>query len=99
MTEVVNFKCKACGKQFGTIGMHGYNLKEGNGELPVVCKKCQNIQVAQYKDHKPVRPACYKCKLVLVPLDGKCPKCGSDQLVFSNVRLPGMEMKASAVTP
>ena len=98
LTEVVRYKCKGCGKEFGTLGMHGYSPKEGSGELPVVCRKCKDILVAQFKDKKMVRPNCPKCKGPLELFDARCPACGEKKLVFEDVRMSGFEQEAVDMT-
>jgi len=99
MTEVVIYRCRACKKDFGTMGMHGYDPKGGNGERPVVCRTCKAIYVGQYKGGKLTNPDCHKCKRPLALLDGKCPACGSDELYFRDVHFPpDMEMKAVDLT-
>jgi len=99
MTEVVNYFCKACKKEFGTLGMHGFDPKGGNGEMPVVCKKCGDIFVGRYNDGKLENPGCHKCKGPLQLLDGKCPACGKAELYFRDVHFPPeMAMKAVDLT-
>ncbi len=97
MTDVITYTCKSCQKSFGPIGMHGYMPGEGNGELPVVCKKCKNIFVGRIENKRITNSNCSNCKALLVLFDGKCPSCGSSNMVFTDMRMKGFEQKAPAV--
>ncbi len=94
MTEVIRYHCKACGKQFGTMGMHGYSPETGRGELPVVCPACKDITVGRFRDTMLLQCDCRTCGTRLVLLDGTCPACGADELYFSDAR-PGVDVKAT----
>lgn len=80
------------------MGMHGYDPKGGNGERPVICKKCGDIFVGTYKGGK-LLDKCPKCSGPLLLLDGKCPACGSGELYFRDVHFPpDVAMKAADLT-
>ncbi len=97
MTDVITYKCKSCQKSFGPMGFHGYMPKEGDGELPVVCEKCQNIYVGCVKGKKLETPNCFYCGSELTFFDGKCPSCNSSVMIFEDMRIKGFEQKAPPV--
>jgi len=94
MTEVVTYKCKACGASFGPLGMHGYAAREGTGELPVVCRACKAMFVGRFIDGEMSNPNCPKCKGQLTLFEGKCPACGEQSMVFEDMRMQGFEQRA-----
>ena len=94
MTEVVTYKCKACGASFGPMGMHGYAAREGTGELPVVCRVCKDMFVGRFIDGNMSNPNCPKCKGQLTLFDGKCPACGEQSMIFEDMRMQGFEQSA-----
>lgn len=93
MTEVVEYFCKSCGKKHGPLGMHGVNPETGDGELPVVCKKCKIIFVGYFKK-KFAENNCPKCNSKPLLFDGSCPNCGSKEMYFRDIRF-GVERKCN----
>jgi DNA-directed RNA polymerase subunit RPC12/RpoP len=96
MTDVVVYRCKACKKEFGPLGLHGYMPAEGNGELLVVCPKCKQIFVGTIHERKIENSNCAKCKTPLKLFNGKCPYCQSKDVIFYDIHFPQLENKASA---
>jgi hypothetical protein len=94
MTEVVTYFCKKCKKEYGPMGMHGFEPAKGNGELPVVCRKCKTMTVKQFTGKKMETPNCPVCKSKYEILDGTCPSCGSEEFYFKDVNAGELERKA-----
>ena len=91
MTEVIQYNCKSCGKSYGPLGMHGFLPDTGEGELPIVCKKCKEILVGRFENGK-LKTDCPTCKSKPINFDSKCPNCGSNELYYKDLRL-GVEQK------
>lgn len=93
MTEVVKYRCKDCEKEYGPLGMHGFNPKEGNGELPMVCKECKIMLVGKFEENKLVNSKCSKCSKDFENFKNECPNCGSKNMQWTDIRMgPNMWM-------
>jgi DNA-directed RNA polymerase subunit RPC12/RpoP len=91
MTEAITYRCEACGRAFGPLGMHGYDPTGGNGEIPVVCQHCRDVFVGRVAKHSLVPPGCYRCGEPWAAFDGRCPACGSEELFFTDLNFPEIE--------
>ncbi|VVC03809.1 Uncharacterised protein [Candidatus Bilamarchaeum dharawalense] len=91
MTEVVEYYCKSCGKKHGPLGMHGFDMSSGDGELPVVCKKCKEIFIGRFKKNK-LQNKCSTCGSMPKMFDATCPDCSSSEMYFRDLNA-GIERK------
>jgi hypothetical protein len=97
MTQVVTYICKECNARFGPMGFHGYNPKSKTGEIPGICKMCKEIIVLKLEKGVITNEICPKCKNSRILFEGHCPICKSNQMVFSELNMPGYEQKAKKV--
>jgi DNA-directed RNA polymerase subunit RPC12/RpoP len=88
MTIATRYFCRACGKDFGVRGTHGY--RDGDGELLTECKRCGTLRVSKFRGGTIDEPACPGCGSALQVSDGTCPSCGASELYFEdiNFRIP-----------
>lgn len=78
MTETAKYFCKNCDFT-KTLAMHGMDAKAGNGEIPVMCKRCGLFEVGTIKGWKVENPGCKKCGKPKEISDGSCPYCFSKE--------------------
>ena len=96
MTQVVIYRCKACGRVYGPLGMHGFSPERGEGEICVLCRNCMEILVGKLRTKRLESPRCPNCRSILDIFDGRCPSCGSEEIYFRDINIP-IEFEYKAV--